>query len=198
VNEDRELIRRAQYGDDQAFAAIVSTYQRRIVSIALRLLGNRDDALDVAQEVFIRLHRYLPQYDRRRPFFTWLYRIVVNVCHDQLRNARPWRDAVPLGEVPPGDLPRCPPPDHAGGEIGGRVRELTARLSDTQRLVFLLREMEGFSCGHIAQTMDLPEGTVRSHLHHARKKLSTLLAKHYPELIEGLHAGRSKDRTDAL
>ncbi len=186
MNQEQELIRRAQNGDMHAFEQIVFAYQQRIVAVALRYVGNREDALDVAQEVFIRLYRFLPQYDRHQRFFTWLYRIVCNVCNDQFRRSQRTVTAVPLAAVAPDQLPEAAPTDLQPRELGDTINRLIGQLSGPQRLVFTLREMEGLTCREIAETMELPAGTVRSHLHHARKKLQDLLVRHYPELIEDL------------
>jgi RNA polymerase sigma-70 factor (ECF subfamily) len=185
VREEAVLLRRAQSGDHRAFEVVVKTYERRVVSTAHRLLGSVDDAWDVAQEVFVRLYRFLPRYDVRRPFFPWLYRIVVNACLDHARATRRRGETVPLDEMPPGAHPHVDPVGR-GHEVRDKIYGLTDRLSKPQKTVFVLREVEGFSCREIASIMEISQGTVRSHLHHARKRLRDLLALHYPEFLEGM------------
>jgi RNA polymerase sigma-70 factor (ECF subfamily) len=181
---EQDLVRRAAQSDLEAFEQLVRAYQERILFTAVRILGNREDARDAAQEVFVRLYRFLPRFDQRRRFETWLYKIVVNVSYDIAKKTRHARGEVSLDDLPPHEWPQTRL-ENAADDTQEKVFAMTERLTHTQRSVFVLREVEGFSCREIAEIMECTSGTVRSHLHHARVKLRDLIERHYPELVEG-------------
>lgn len=184
TKEDRSLIRSAKSGDIQAFEALVKKYQNRVLAVAYRIVGSREDARDVAQDVFIRLYRFLPKFRNGKVFFTWLYRIVLNASYDFLKKENRFR-SVPLEGIP--DIPASIQADSTGSDSLDKVLALTDRLSIPQKTALILREVEDCTCREIARIMECPEGTVRSHLHHARKHLKTMIEKHYPEILEGYH-----------
>ncbi len=188
LKNDSEIIRLAQNGNLQAFEKLVKEYQQRVVSIALKIVGNPEDARDVAQDVFIRLYRFLPQFKKEKQFFSWLYRIVVNASFDFLKRENRYR-SIPLEDI--SNTPQSTVHQNNGqdNEFQEIVGELIETLSSPQKTAFILREVEGFSCREISKIMDCPGGTVRSHLHFARKHLKNLLEKYYPEFIEGLNHG---------
>ncbi len=187
------LIDRAQRGEMRAFEELFTLYKRRVLNLAYRSIGNHEDARDVTQEVFVRLFRFLPRYDPRRPFFTWLYRITVNVCHDHLRAGRRNDPLLSLDEVPEDLLQREPETDHSWMEVSHKVFELTHCLPMAHKTAFLLRDVEGCTCRETAAIMGCPQGTVRSHLHHARRRLRELLRKRYPELVSGFDQDEKRE-----
>jgi RNA polymerase sigma-70 factor (ECF subfamily) len=182
--DEKEIIRLAQHGDVKAFERLVHHYQQRVLSLAFRMVGDPDGAKDVAQDVFIRLYRFLPQFKPGRNFFTWLYRIVVNVSYDFLKNRGRYR-GIPLDEVAQ-STPALISQENPVGELDKIMEQLLETLSSPQKTVFILREAEGLSGKEIAGILECPEGTVRSHLHHARKQLKYLFEKMYPEFLEGI------------
>ena len=167
--EFARLVRQAKAGDAAAFEAILCQFERRVLLTAMRLLnGNLEDAKDAAQQVFLRLHRSLHQLDANRHFASWLYRITVNVCRDMLRARRP---VVPLEEA--GD---CAMP----GETEEAMRRddqmrliyaALATLSEHERAVIVLRDLEGISTAEVARILQSSEGTVRSQISSARVKI---------------------------
>lgn len=179
-----ERIRAAQQGDLQAFEDIVRRYQQRVLGTAYRLVGNATDAQDVAQEVFVRMFRSLRNFRTEQKFFTWLYRIIVNVCWDFLRREKKFRSTA-VETLPQDHAALIHMTDPDGEEGLWALHKLAERLSTAQKTTFLLREIEGFSCKEIARILACPTGTVRSHLFHARRNLRELLKKHYPEFLEG-------------
>ena len=183
---ENEIIRSAQNGNLQAFELLVKEYQTRVVSIAFKIVGSPEDAKDVAQEVFIRLYRFLPRFKKEKQFFSWLYRIVINASYDFLKRGNRYR-TVPLEDI--SDIKRSTVHHSSGreSELQEIIGELIETLSSPQKTAFILREVEGFSCREISKIMDCPGGTVRSHLHFARKRLKDLVEKHYPEFVEGLN-----------
>jgi RNA polymerase sigma-70 factor (ECF subfamily) len=168
-----------------AFGALVRMYENRVGAVAFRIVGDRDAALDVAQEVFIRLYRFLPRFNAEKRFFTWLYRIVVNASYDYLRKNHRFQ-TVPLDDPSFRALSDGSAADASEDDMRRRIHDLLDLLSVPQRTAFLLREVEGFSCEDIARVMACPAGTVRSHIHLARKKMRMLIEKHYPEYLEGM------------
>ena len=179
------IIRSAQVGDIRAFERLVKHYQQRVISVACRIVGNQEDARDVAQDVFVRLYRFLPQFKNEKRFFTWLYRIIVNTSYDFLKKKNRYR-SVPLEDVPTDAPAMIDENEGSFGEINQKIVELIETMSSPQKTAFILRDVEGFSSKEIARIMECPEGTIRSHLHRARKQLRILLENNYPELLEGI------------
>lgn len=163
------LIARAKQGDTEAFRELVVEQERRVLRTTLRLLGNAEDAKDAAQEVFVRLYRYLARLDERRPIEPWLYRMTVNVCRDfarrQRRNAEVLRRAATRAPT----LSTGHRPDLE--EQKRVVEEGLRRLSERERSALTLRDLEGLPTKEVAEIMKVSEGTVRSLISRARVKL---------------------------
>jgi RNA polymerase sigma-70 factor (ECF subfamily) len=181
---DWDLVQRARSGDRGAFRELVERYQRKIAALALGMLRNRDDALDIVQETFTKAYQNLDRFKGDAGFYTWVYRIAYNLCIDQQR-----RDAkqpqLPLeteerGESAPqpsSDGPRTDEPfDRTrDAEIAARLQQAMRELTPEHRAVILLREVEGLSYAEISQVLDCPKGTVMSRLHYARRQLQARL-----------------------
>jgi len=182
--DDPRLIRQAQRGDRQAFAALVRRYEKRVMAVAYRTVGDSDLARDIAQEVFIKVWHALPQFKRGRPFFTWLYRIVINASFDALRREKRFQ-ACPLDHAPEQmtrDRQAMDPAEHS--DLKRVIDGLINRLSHPQRTALMLKEVEGLNAREIASVMHCPHGTVRSHLSHARAQLREWIETEYPEWTE--------------
>ncbi|MBN2414839.1 sigma-70 family RNA polymerase sigma factor [bacterium] len=184
MQDEPGLIRRAQSGDVQAFEMLVRHYQPRVLSLACSIVDDPADARDVAQEVFIRVYRFLPSFEHRKRFFTWLYRIILNCSYDFLKREKRFRhdpldEAVIAGEAAPGEG------RIRNGDLSEVITGLLGTLSVAQKTAFVLRDVEGLSCKEAAAIMDCPQGTLRSHLHFARRRLRDLLKNNYPEYLEG-------------
>jgi len=178
----RSLIERARSGDRAAFGSLVRSYQRRVYMTALRLTGSHDDAKDVAQESFIRAYRALAGFDGRSDFFTWLYRIVVNVGLNQLRRVRRQR-CVSLEEVtlPEALLQQSGDDPRRLLELKQMVRDIREALDElpeTLRATVVLVVMEGIPYREAAEMLDCSEGTVAWRMHEARQKLRARLGKY--------------------
>jgi RNA polymerase sigma-70 factor (ECF subfamily) len=170
----RPLIERAQAGEAGAFDQIVVAYQRRVVSTAWRILGNQDDALDAAQEVFLRLHRYLRSFRTDQDFSAWLYRLIINACHDT-RKRRPHHVSLEQ-ENARGVLERLQARDDVeASAILLEDERLIARaletLSEKERAALVLRDLEGLPTQEVAQILGSSPTTVRSQISSARAKL---------------------------
>ncbi|MEE8314601.1 MAG: sigma-70 family RNA polymerase sigma factor [Myxococcota bacterium] len=182
---DRDLIQAAKKGSHPAFEALVRRYSERAYRVAYRVVRDSDAADEVLQEALIKAYRGLPRFQFRSSFYTWLYRIVVNLALDRRRQAKrapsvEWDDARAV-ELDP----RAAVPVPLDPELSARrreVRELVSRgvqsLPDGQREVLLLREVEDLSYEEIAKTMGISKGTVMSRLHYARKKMIAFLEAH--------------------
>lgn len=179
------LVERCLRGDALAFSRLVALHEGMVVNLALRLLGDREDARDLAQDVFLQVYRTLGGFRGRSSLKTWIYRITVNQC----RNRQRWwrrrrRDrAMPLEALKPAEEARLPaaiddaPFERvARRETAARVQAALLRLSFDHRSILVLREVEGLSCEEIAGALGLAEGTVKSRLARARDNLRRLLA----------------------
>jgi RNA polymerase sigma-70 factor (ECF subfamily) len=181
---DAELIRDAQANDHAAFETLVRRYAERAYRAAYRVVRDQQAAEEVLQEALIKAYRALPRFEARSSFYTWLYRITVNLALDRRRRGKreqtvEWDDAI-AHEVDPRALVSA----SNDPEVETRrheVRELVSAgiqiLPDAQREVLLLREVDGLSYEEIAESMGISKGTVMSRLHYARKKMIAFLAE---------------------
>jgi RNA polymerase sigma-70 factor (ECF subfamily) len=170
----RLLIERAQAGDLDAFDRVIVMFQRRVVTTAWRLLGNQDDALDAAQEVFLRLHRYLRSFRTDQDFNAWLYRLTVNACHDT-RRRRP-RFLSLEHEAERGALDHLRSPDDVEAtasflEDEALIARALETLSEKERAALVLRDLEGLETEEVARVLGSSPTTVRSQISTARAKL---------------------------
>ncbi|MFT5461721.1 MAG: RNA polymerase sigma-70 factor (ECF subfamily) [Planctomycetota bacterium] len=173
---DHELIRNAQAGDQDAFARLVSRHEARAMRVAWGLVGNREDARDIAQDGFLRVFKSLERFDFKHEFTTWLYRIVTNLSIDHLRKKRPVLSTGQLGggeDAPPFELededaPR-PSARLESEETAGLVRDCIESLPEHFSSVLLLRELEGLPCKDISDIVGATQVTVRWRLHRGRK-----------------------------
>lgn len=187
--EDRQLVRRVQQGDPKAFRILVERYQRRAYAVAFGIVKNRQDALDVLQEAFIKVHRYIGSFQGSSSFYTWLYRIVVNLAIDQKRKeprgrgtefdervGRTEAEVAGDGSLLPSMLGSNPSKAAARKELLKMLEAAMAELPPYHRAVILMREIEGLSYEEMAKALNVPKGTIMSRLFHARKKLQEALA----------------------
>ena len=175
---DVDLVLLAQRGDEAAFAALVQRHQQRAFRIARNLVPNDEDALDLAQEAFLRVFRHLDRFDPRFPFTTWLHRIVTNLAIDSLRRRRlplvatggveEDEGAPPALDQPDPDAP-APSRRLEAVETAQRVRDCIAALAPHFQTVLVLRELEGMGCAEIAEIVGATHVTVRWRLHRGRK-----------------------------
>lgn len=172
--EDKALVAQTLAGNRASFGTLVERYAGQARRVARAVLGDPDDADDAAQDGFLSALVKLGQYDARRPFGPWLMRIVANAATDR-RRRRNVRRAEPLDAALVGGGPR---PDAAAvrSELNDRLRAALAELPERRRKAVVLFDVEGYSHAEIAGMLGIPEGTVRSEVFHARRRLRTLLA----------------------
>ena len=179
---ENEIIRSVLRGNVNDFEKLVTAYEKNVYNIALRMVGDPDDAADMTQETFIKAYRALSSFRGDSKFSSWLYRIASNVCLDFLRS-RSRHPQVSLSAVDEDDratfeLPdmRQNPEEQLMKKLGMEaVRRGLEQLPEQQRQILVLRELGGLSYAELAQTLGLEEGTVKSRIFRARKRLCALL-----------------------
>lgn len=198
--DDVEVISAVLKGNTDAFGVLVRRYQKRVYNLALRYCGDRQEAEDLAQEVFLRIFRALNTFRGDSLFSTWLYRIATNVCLDALRRQKNRPEPVldqPL-ETDSGELERElvspePGPVHQveAAELAAMIRQEVARLREPYRSTIVLRDLEDLTYDEIAQILNVSVGTVKSRLHRAR----SILRERF-ESLELLSPGNVKHRAE--
>jgi RNA polymerase sigma-70 factor (ECF subfamily) len=187
ADADWELLARAAGGDGDAFAALVEHHQERLVGLCARWLGNREEARDAAQEVFLKAYRHASRAEPRGQFYTWLYRIAINHCLNQLRRRKIARFFSLQGMVASGeggtaggsDVAYDPPGSGPDAEVEllarerwRQTRKRLEQLPENQRVVVMLARFEGLSGREIAETLGITEGAVESRLVRAMRRLA--------------------------
>ncbi len=183
--DDRELVQRAQNEDQEAFAELVRRHQHRVFAVAGGILRRREDVEDIAQQVFVKAYFSLKRFDQRAAFSTWLYKITVNECWDLLRKkkVRPLVYESDLSEEQARQVISAEEKGGGGPDISDRLeaRERVERLLDgldeRDRLMLILKEVEGFAVEEIAQVLDLNANTVKVRLFRARRRIVNKVRK---------------------
>jgi len=179
TEEELELIARAKQGDRHAFGELVRRHREGVIHVVYRMCGDANLAEDAAQEAFIRAWQHLPGYRPRSPFRNWVYRIATNAARDALRRER---ETVDVDKVSLTAQDAGPEAKMEGQERGERVRLAVLALPPASREALVLREYEGLSYREIADTLEIPIGTVMSRLNYARSRLRKSLAPYLEEL----------------
>ncbi len=167
---DRELIRRYLAGDVDAFETLMAAHENRVFSICLRMLRDRDAALDATQDTFLTVFRKADRYKEQAAFSTWLYRVTVNTCYDHLRREKRKR-TEPMPEHFEPDDPRSGDPLHAV-ELRPDIEEALGRIPPEFRAATILVDLGGMSLEGAADTLEIPIGTVKSRVFRARRLLA--------------------------
>jgi RNA polymerase sigma-70 factor (ECF subfamily) len=183
VDNEQALIQRAQKGDHDAFAALVSEHQGYVYNLALRVVRDENEALDLTQETFVRAWRALPNFRGQSQFRTWLYRITTNLCYNRLPDLR--RSLNDLGDDVMGEIPESnlenPAQKFETKEIKTHLHEAIDDLDAHYKLLITLRYQNELSYEEIASTLNLPLGTVKTGLFRAKEKLRLALANYQLE-----------------
>ena len=176
---DEFLITRTLKGDNAAFDDLIKRYRDRVVSLVFHILGNFTEAEDLAQDVFVRAYRGLRRFRGQSSFFTWLYRIAVNVAYTSARKSsrRRFLQGLAIREARLRPAPKTPEEEAVSGETELQVHAAMARIDPRLRAVLVLKEMEGMEVGAVAEILKIPVGTVKSRLFRAREDLRGILIK---------------------
>lgn len=180
---DRELVERAKRGDQEAFEQLVLDNQNRVYALALRLVDDREEAADLAQEAFVKAWQGLVYFQGESSFSTWIYRLTTNLCIDYLRKQKRREGVEPAVSLDDEDSGWLEPADWEGdpqrllerAERGRALAQGLEQLSEWQRQILVLRELSGLSYQEIGQTLDIDLGTVRSRIARARMALRKIL-----------------------
>lgn len=181
-SDPRQLIARFKAGDNAAFEGLVRLYQDRVYSLCRHLLGNAHEAEDAAQDSFIKAYRHLRHFTPNASFYTWLYRITVNTCHDYRK--RPFFASLFSRSAEGEDFLAWEMPDelsperlYESKEMGQALQHALQKLSLKLKTVLVLKEMEGLSYEEIAEVLDISLGTVKSRLSRARDEVFATIKK---------------------
>ena len=182
TGDDLPLVKRSLKGDEQAFEELVTRYEAALYRLAWRMLANEEEARDIVQETFLRVFRALETFDQSRRFSTWILRITTNLCIDRYRRRKmrllsidvddEEEDRRPIVLVDPG---RGPEADHGRTSLAETVGALIERLPPIYRAILHMRYQQGLAYEEIAETLEIPLGTVKARLHRAHRQLKELL-----------------------
>jgi RNA polymerase sigma-70 factor (ECF subfamily) len=186
---DLVLVQRTQRGDRAAFRALFDKYHQRVFAVSLGIVKNPQDAHDVVQEAFVRVHRHLGSFQGNSSFYTWLYRITMNLSIDHHRRKKTARqvdyddrvlrddaESEASVQIAQSHVSSDPGRAHAQKELAKRMQEALATLPAYHQEVIVLREVDGLSYEEIAKIMKVPKGTIMSRLFHARRKMQHALS----------------------
>lgn len=170
-DEDAALVKGCKRGDRRAMTQLISQYERPVFNAAFRILGNRDDAADATQTVFLKVFEHIADYDQKYKFFSWVYRIAVNESLNQVKKRRS-QESLDDGQASPW---QGPAEELDSKRLCKRVQEALMLLDNDYRNVVVLKHISGFSYQQISEILQLPEKTVKSRLYSARQILKKLL-----------------------
>jgi RNA polymerase sigma-70 factor (ECF subfamily) len=196
IDEDREAVRRVQNGETEAFEVLVEKYKRKTFRLAYQVLRDQEEALDVAQEAFIKAFRALPKFKGDSAFYTWLFRITMNLALDRKRQRVARAKSMGTEDVPPEEWERTavstdrgPDEEATGAERRDRIARALGSLPEHHRSIIILSDIEGLAYREIAEVLGIPMGTVMSRLHHARKRLREALGAGFAALLLAVGLG---------
>jgi len=180
--DEKELIQRAGRGDAYAFEQLMTAHESRMYAVALRMCGNREDAQDCLQEAMLRVYRSLTGFKGQSSFSTWVYRITMNSCLDELRR-RKSRSAASLDAMlengfAPSDEGDTPEESSLRSEQKRVIEKAIARLPEDMRSAIILRDIQGCSYDEIAKALGANVGTIKSRISRGREKLRAALSEH--------------------
>jgi RNA polymerase sigma-70 factor (ECF subfamily) len=181
---ERDLVERAKSGDIEAFEQLIVGCQKKVFNIAYRMIGNYDDANELAQEVFLKAFRSIKKFKGDSLFSTWIYKVTTNVCLDEIRTRKKkvvisldqeieFNDREIKRQIP--DNAPTPDMEAETNELKQIVNESIAQLNENYRSVIILRDIQGLSYGEISKVVNCPEGTVKSRINRARQALKKIL-----------------------
>ena len=187
--QEDKLIRRLKQRDEEAFRQVVLLYQQKVFGLVYRMIGDRQEAEDISQEVFITVFKSIDSFRGESKFSTWLFRISTNLCKNRLKYLRRRaRDRTqPLDKTPPGEMNHTPlapapvTPDKVaqGRQLEAALQTAVRELDEEHRVLIVLRDLQGLPYSEISEITGLNQGTVKSRLHRARVALKNKVRRRY-------------------
>ena len=187
-DDEARLVERLVARDERAFNTLVRAYERRVFALVLRMIGNRAEAEDLAQEVFVQVFKAIGSFRGESKLSTWVYRIAINLCKNRTKYLRvrhsgeqdeleALADRVPMGQMRHSNVSQIDRPDEmvAGKQVERIVQQAILKLEPSFRECLVLRDVEDLSYEEIGAITGLPEGTVKSRIHRARAQLKELV-----------------------
>jgi len=168
--DERELVGRCQRGEDSAFAELVDRYKNLVYAMIYRMMTDRTQVEDLAQDVFLKVHRGLPYFRGEARLSTWIYRIVANVCVQARSNRRPMTSSTDVAE------PASSDGAFADLELRDRIEKAMAKLPDNYRFLIAAHYLKGVQYEALAESLNIPLGTVKTHLFRAKRQLRELMS----------------------
>jgi len=197
AEDEARLIERLIARDERAFSVFVRAYERRVFALVLRMIGNRAEAEDLGQEVFVQVFKAIGSFRGESKLSTWIYRIAINLCKNRTKYLRVrhsgeqdelevLQERVPMGEGTHANVAHIDRPDEmmAGKQVEHIVQQAILQLEPTFRECLVLRDVEELSYEEIGAITGLPEGTVKSRIHRARAQLKELVERALGEKIQ--------------
>ena len=184
-NEENIIIQKAKAGNKRAFEQIVLEYEKSVYKFCFRFFGNEEDAMDVTQEVFIKVYRALPNFEGRSSLKTWLYRIASNTCLTLASKKKKEKESFLKSIVKWWTEDKSETPETLSIEQENReqikriVNQKISKLSENYRIPLILKDIEGMPIDRIAEVLDIPSGTVKSRINRGRKQLQESLQAFY-------------------
>jgi RNA polymerase sigma-70 factor (ECF subfamily) len=172
---EHELVERCRRGDEGAFQELVNRYKDLVFALIGRTTFDRSRAEELAQDVFLRVHRGLPYFRGEARLSTWIYRIVLNVCAQEQQARPPLSESLDDGRADRRDVVSARDRQFSDFELRDRLEKAIARLPANQRLLIAAHYLQGVQYEDLADAMGLPLGTVKTHLHRAKRQLRRLL-----------------------
>lgn len=168
--DERELVARCQRGDDSAFAELVDRFKNLVYAMIYRMMSDRTQVEDLAQEVFLKVHRGLPYFRGEARLSTWIYRIVANVCVQARSGRRPMTSSRDVAE------PASADGSFADLELRDRIEKAMAKLPENYRFLIAAHYLKGVQYEALAESLSIPLGTVKTHLFRAKRQLRELMS----------------------
>lgn len=183
MEDEKKLIQKSKSGDVKSFEILISRYEKLAYNVAYRILGNEEDAKDMTQESLIKVYKYLKNFRMDSSFSTWLYRIVMNTCKDELRKKKlnvisidkPINTTDGSMYMDIKDSSSTPEEELESKETQGEVQKALSKVNEKNRIVVVLRDIKGFTYSEISEILDVPVGTIKSRINRGRQELKSIL-----------------------
>lgn len=206
INDEKILLKNTSQGDIEAFEQLVESCAKKVYNIAYRLMGNYDDANDMAQEAFIKMYKNIHKFKGESSFSTWAYRVVTNTCLDELRKRKRHRfvsadvndenGLARMAHSQIADIGNSPEDVFEKKQIAQQISSSLDVLKSKQKSIIVLRDIEGLSYKEIANILRIPEGSVKSSLNRARAALRNILKSKGVELFDLNYVKQNEGRVN--